>query len=251
MIKEYHCPETLEEALKLLARPSPLTIPMGGGTSISRNISGDVAVVDLQRLGLDQIIRNSNTLEIGGAATMQSLIDHKDVPTALREVIRVEWSANQRKQATLAGAIVSCDGRSGLVTGLLALNCFITWQPGDQEVPLGDYLALRKSWNPGRLIQKIKVPLNGVLKLEWISRTPDDLPIVCAGVCQWVSGRTRVALGGYGPAPILAMDGPEPAGAEAAARDAFANAEDDWASAEYRAAMAGVLVRRLLSQAKD
>lgn len=56
----YSRPETLEEALALLAQPG--AIPLGGGTFINApdfatSYSGDLSlsVVDLQAVGLDQI----------------------------------------------------------------------------------------------------------------------------------------------------------------------------------------------------
>jgi hypothetical protein len=71
---------------------------------------------------------------------------------------------------------------------------------------------------------------------------------VCAAVVMWPSGRTRVALGGFGSSPALAFDGSETEGVEIAARDAYSQAGDEWASAEYRQDVAGVLVKRCTSQ---
>src|SRR5690606_22039911 len=92
------------------------------------------------------------------------------------------------------------------------------------------------------------LPLNVHLAYEYVARTPADRPVVCASVARWPSGRTRVALGGYGAAPVLVLDGPEPGGAEAAAADAYSDAEDEWASAAYRSEIASVLVRRCLEE---
>jgi CO/xanthine dehydrogenase FAD-binding subunit len=55
-------------------------------------------------------------------------------------------------------------------------------------------------------------------------------------------------LGGFGDAPRLAFDGEEPAGLQTAAQNAYSMAEDEWASAEYRQEIAGVLARRCLEQ---
>ena len=79
-----------------------------------------------------------------------------------------------------------------------------------------------------------------------MSRTPADKPIVCAALAQWNSGRTRLALGGIGKNPSLAMDGTEANGAEAAARNAFHEAADEYASAEYRMDVAATLAKRCM-----
>jgi len=44
----------------------------------------------------------------------------------------------------------------------------------------------------------------------------------------------------------LAMDGTEPDGIELAARNAFYESGDEWASAEYRISVAATLSRRCL-----
>jgi CO/xanthine dehydrogenase FAD-binding subunit len=63
----------------------------------------------------------------------------------------------------------------------------------------------------------------------------------------WPSGRVRAALGGYGAAPLLVFDGTEGDGVAAAAKSAYSHCADEWASAEYRQAVAGTLVERCLN----
>ena len=161
-----------------------------------------------------------------------------------------EASYNLRQAATLAGTLVAADGRSPLATLMLALDAGVILLPGEQQVPLGDLLPLRGEWLPKRLISKITIPTNVRLAYESVARTPADRPLVCAVAAIWPSGRTRVALGGFGAAPLLAFDGTEAQGVEIAARSAYTQAGDTWASADYRADVAGVLagrcVRRLL-----
>ena len=53
MITAYHRPQTLDEALALLARPN--VIPLGGGTLLSHPTPDSVEAVDLQALGLDTV----------------------------------------------------------------------------------------------------------------------------------------------------------------------------------------------------
>jgi CO/xanthine dehydrogenase FAD-binding subunit len=74
------------------------------------------------------------------------------------------------------------------------------------------------------------------------------LPVVCAALAQWSSGRTRLALGGYGQSPLLALDGLEADGLAAAAQNAFHEATDAWASAAYRMDVAATLAKRCLEK---
>ena len=132
--------------------------------------------------------------------------------------MRHEATYNLRQVATLVGTLIAADGRSPLATAMLALDAQLTVFPGAEQVGLGDLLPMRRQRLQGRLITQVEVPLNARLAYEYVARSPADLTIVCAAVAQWPSGRTRVALGGYGRMPALAMDGPEPSGAEQAAR---------------------------------
>lgn len=247
MITEYHRPKSLDEALTLLNRPN--TQPLGGGTLLSHPQADSVSVVDLQALGLDTVKKNGNNpstssgqrLEIGATVTLQQLMENENCPGALKRAINLEAPLNIRNAATVAGTIVASDGRSTFATALLALDAKLTIvNPKPDTMNLGDYLPLR----PHGLITSIIIPLNIKFAFEYVSRTPADKPIVCAALAQWNSGRTRLALGGCGKSPLLAMDGTEADGIEAAARNAYHEAKDDWASAEYRQDVAATLAKR-------
>ena len=248
MIVEYHRPDSLSRALELLARPRVETVPLGGGTALSRHAGPDpLAVVDLQNLGLDAIQGGGKQIKIGATVTLQDLLDAPEIPAGLKDALRHEGTHNLRQTATAAGTLVAADGRSPFAVAMLVLDAQITSVPRPPSpVPLGDYLPLRGKQDFGALITQITIPAQAVLTYQYIARTPADFPLVSAAVARWPSGRTRVALGGYGDAPLLAFDGPTPDGAETAARDAYSEAADPWASAEYRSEMAGVLVKRCL-----
>ncbi|HUI90199.1 MAG TPA: FAD binding domain-containing protein [Anaerolineales bacterium] len=261
MITKYHRPQSLDEALKLLARPN--TLPLGGGTLLSHSKTDSVEVVDLQALGLSSIKKTGNNLDIGATATLQQLLEDANCPEAVKTALRLEAPLNLRNAATVAGTIVSCDGRSTFVTALLALDAKLDIQnsgnanrmpasgnqitvPNSPEMNIGGYLPLR----PRGLITSISIPANVKVAFDSVSRTPADKPMVCVALTQWTSGRTRLAVGGYAHAPMLAMDGTEAEGIEAAAHNAFHEATDEWASAEYRMDVAATLAKRCLVNLK-
>ena len=241
MITTYHRPQTLDEALTLLSRPN--TFPLGGGTLLSHRQSDSVEVIDLQALGLNSIKKSGNNLEIGATATLQQLLEDVNCPEVLKSALKLEAPLNIRNAATIAGTIVACDGRSTFVTSLLALDAKLTIiHQKSETVNIGDFIPLR----PRGLITSITIPLNTKFAFDYVSRTPADKPIVCVALAQWQSGRTRLAVGGYGKAPRLAMDGTESEGVEAAARNAFHESNDEWASADYRMDVAATLSKRCL-----
>ncbi len=248
MIQAYYRPSQLSEALALISRKSPRTLPLGGGTLLSRPNPEVIEVVDLQALGLNKILKKGNTLEIGATATLQDLLDSPHAPPALITALKLEAPLNLRNAATIAGTLVVADGRSPFTTLLLAMDATLTIQPQDERIPLGGYLPMRKSGRRDQLITKVKIPLNIKIEFESVARTPGDKPLVCVALAQWSSGRTRLALGGYGPAPTLALDGTETEGLAPAARNAFHEASDAWASADYRMHAAATLSSRCLGR---
>lgn len=241
MITTYHRPKTMDEALTLLSQPN--RVPLGGGTLLSHAVTDPVEVVDLQSLSLNNIEPQGNNLQIGATATLQQLLESEHCPEALRSALRLEAPLNLRNSATVAGTLVSCDGRSTFATLLLALDAKIEIRSSQNQSRvsnIGDFLPLR----PRGLITSISIPLNVKLAFDFVSRTPADKPIVCTALARWNSGRTRLALGGYGKNPLLAMDGTESEGIETAARNAFHEATDDYGSADYRMDAAATLAGR-------
>lgn len=253
MIIEYHRPTSTIEALALLARAEPITYPMGGGTVLTDR-DEKFAVVDLQSLGLGAITVKGNTLQMGATATLQQVLDHPGLADDFYAGIKLEATTNIRQMATIAGTIVTADGRSALACVLLAMdaNLEILQKSGKTaQERLGAWLLHRTEAQRGEIISRIDVPVNVKLAFEYVARTPADKPIICVAVAQWPSGRTRLALGGWGSAPVFGMDGPESEGAESAARSAYSQAGDVWASAEYREDIAGILTRRCLEKIRS
>lgn len=246
MISEYLRPKTLDEALKALSQPEKQALPLAGGTAIRRFARETATLVDLQALGLDQIANRGNYLEVGAMVRLQSLLDHPRIQDGLKRALVHEATFNLRQAATVAGTLVTADGRSPFAAACLALDASLVLEPGSEQVDFGDLLAFRPERLAQRLITAVRLPLNASLAYEYVARTPADLPIVGTAVARWPAGRTRVALCGWGQAPRLVMDGPESAGAEIAAREACNQAADEWASAEYRQEVAGILVRRCI-----
>jgi CO/xanthine dehydrogenase FAD-binding subunit len=194
---------------------------------------------------LNGIRQSGYTLEIGATATLQQVWENPSTPAALRQTLEKETSLNLRNASTLAGSLVSAEGRSPLATMLLALDARLSLESasGALQMGLAEYWALR----PAGIITLVSLPLNAQATYEQVSRTPADFPLVAAALAQWGSGRTRLALGGWGSLPTLVMDGTEPEGLQETARAACSEAQDQWASAAYRMDVAATLAGRCLA----
>lgn len=263
----------MDDALQLIARPEPLTLPLGGGTVLNAPHAGDFAVADLQALPLKSIELRGSTLEIGATSTLQSLLDFPDLPPALAKALHHEANYNLRQVGTVAGTLIASDGRSPFAAAMLALDAQLTLLPGDEPRDLGDVLHSRITiqqiskpaisntqypipnypitqlpipFLPHRLLTHLTLFTKTSLAYEYVARTPADRPIVTVAVAKWPSGRLRVVVGGWGHTPRLALDAPEPGGVEFAVRSVTAEAGDQWASAEYRQDVAVTLAHRAL-----
>jgi CO/xanthine dehydrogenase FAD-binding subunit len=254
-LTEYHRPETIEEALKLLRRTRVKTVPLAGGTSLVPAATPDVqAVVDLSALGLSYV----KGLSLGAMTTLQTIVDHADLRTyadgVLTAAILDSASRQTREGATLAGSIVSAAGNSPLFTVLLALGASLLVRTGrgtrEEEVALPYWTP-----QPRALILQVTLPVlndDTHTAYEKVARTPADLPIVCVAARATIDHDhlrdIRLALGGVSEKPIVIT---QPAGSiEDLARLAVATvtpADDYFASADYRREMIGALTKRVLS----
>lgn len=252
MITKYNRPKTIEEALTLLSRPNIKSVLAGGGTTLHRLTGDPVEVIDLQAIELNQIQHQGNWISLGATLTLQKLSEIDMLPSGLQTAAMRETSFNLRQAGTLAGTLVACDGCSPFTACMLALDAQLTLISGSdraiETIALGELLPMRDSMLKNRLITQVTIPANVQLDFEMVGRTPADWPLCGVVVGRWPSGRTRITLMGFGALPILAMDGPEPGGAIDAVKFAFSTANDEWATAEYRQAVAAIQVERILSR---
>ncbi|HEY4666625.1 MAG TPA: FAD binding domain-containing protein [Anaerolineales bacterium] len=248
---EYYRPSSLEEALALLQHG----VPLAGGTALTANRRALGAVVDLQDLGLDSLDISESGFRFGATLPLQALVAAAErLPPALVRACRLEAGWNIRNQATLGGTLFSGDGRSPLLTTLLAMGAELESAQSNSRLPLAELLSLRANGSPIGLITSVHINRPRRLAYEQVARSPADLPQVCAAAAHFDgTDQLGVALGGFGRHPLLVH---QASGGQArtleraveAARQAFSKASDAWAGAEFRAAVAGTLVGRVVRE---
>lgn len=245
----YERPENLKGALQAIQDGTPL----GGGTRVTARKQPGQKFVDLQDAGLDKIDSSDQGWVLGAMVRIQSLMEPEYAwPPALSLAARHQAGWNIRNQASLGGLIMAGNGRSPLLTCLLAAGAEVQLQPKDQQIPLHEFLDLRDKLE-GSLVTSIILPSLTGLAYEQVSRSPADQPIVCAAAgkrgednAQW-----RVALGGFGAAPVLIHHGEYDLEAcKEKAAQAYTEAGDEWASREYRTEIAPLLAARVLGEVK-
>jgi CO/xanthine dehydrogenase FAD-binding subunit len=243
---KYFRPGSLKEAIELLTMQD--TIPLAGGTYLTSLKPFAKNLVDLQDLGLDKIKARTNFIEIGSMVKLQQLYNSQILPEPFQIALKLEAPLNIRNSISLGGQITRCTGRSSLATALLAMDAKITLKPGSETLSLLEFLLIKRNGLKNQIITSILIEPKIQFSFHFISRTSYDLPIVCVAVGEFQSSKLRIALGGYGENPILAYEGRFSDNLELFAGNAFTNAEDAWASASYRSAMAEILTKRCLDQ---
>jgi CO/xanthine dehydrogenase FAD-binding subunit len=261
----YYRPDTLDEALNLLAKPG--SAALAGGTKLLATEQGvpGTAVIDLQALGLAQaklIVANDNKIvAVGATLTLSKLSQFLQAELPKNEAVGLLLTAIQqagpntyRNAATLGGTIASRLPDSELLAALLVLEATITLQSATSKnsVALATYLADGKQ--SSGLITTITIPLPlGKGTSHRVARTPADYPIVSITGWRMEDGSVRLAATGLGERPFRLSQvertaQTDPVKAAKIAVNSVTHPGDFRGSASYRADMAAVLTRRTLNQ---
>jgi CO/xanthine dehydrogenase FAD-binding subunit len=276
VLKEFHKPTELSDALDLLKRKNPRTVPLAGGTWLKPRIGKEVAdcsnpvveaVVDLSGLGLDQIERSGDTLCLGTMATLAAVTQDETCRSVangiLAQTARQEATINVRNVATVGGTVVVAPADSEFLLALLALGAELDTQSAQSEKtttwPLHQFLDDPAAALDGGLMTQVQIhlPARASGGLACVARTPSDHPIVAAVAVIVAETDVRIALSGVTRRPLL-VEFDRPESAEEAVTRALDAAHsiadtDPWAdfrgTADYRRAMGTLMAKRALEQA--
>ncbi len=216
-------------------------------------------------LVLTSIPGKGQFLLVEGKCVLQDLLDATPhTPPLLQDLLRTgEIAWQYRNETTIAQAASGENPAVPWLVGLAAWGGTFLLKDG-REVPVADYLARRTG---GGRIDTLRLPVkreNYTWGAAHVSITPADRPIVlAAAVLAWEGARiaeARLALTGvsrkkvFPVEAIAAWQGKDRAAVDAAAfaaqtAAAFEPPSDYRGSAEYRRAMAEVVIRRALEQA--
>lgn len=276
----FHAPDTIEQAIALLAA-DPAARPLSGGTDLIVQMrsgrSAPAAIVDLKRIaGLTGVRRHRGGFAIGAATPCTALKADKALAAAWPGVVEAAnliGSVQVRNRATMAGNLCNASPAADSVPALIAAGatCLVAGPNGTREVPV-EAIPLapgRTSLAPGEFVVEIRLPARsgGDAYLRSIPRTEMDIAVVGVGVnlalaADGTCTAARIAIGAVAPTALLVAD----AGAalvgttiDEAALSRMADAvraacrpiDDKRGTADYRTAMAGVLASRVVAIARQ
>lgn len=276
-------PQSLPEALEMLAEGAPDVAPVAGGTNLIVDMRDGRQrpriLMDVSRLDeLRGIRRDDGHLVVGGSTTIAELLDNPLIAryaSVLREAAAVFGNPLVRNRATVAGNLVDASPAADTAPPLLVLSAEVELASKEEtrHVPLEDFLVgVRQTLRqPQELLVAIRWPVPPPQSAEAFRklglRKADAISVLSAAVmvasnedgrCQ----QARIALGAVAPRPIRVPAAEDtlrsqPLADEVIAQAAHLSAEavspidDIRGSADYRQRMTEVLVRRLLAEVAD
>lgn len=271
-VKNYFLPQSLDEAVGLLAEHGPSLLVMAGGTIaiplINEGISLPQQVMGLRQAGLNYVNRSNGTVALGATTTLTRLLQVEAVPL-LPEAARHTAGWSIRNMGTVGGNIFAPPPSGDVAVALLALDAQVklVGSGGARVIPLAEFYTgfMTNALQPDELLAEIQVPVpagkTAYLKCgRKRANTPSVVTVALHVVLE--NGRVkqaRIGLNGAGPHPlravqaeaVLAGSALEP---EAIAATAAAAAEecdpftDAVATGWYRRQMVRVFVNRALTQ---
>ena len=267
---EYARPQTVEEAVGLLAANDGARALAGGQTLINvmkaRAASPDV-LVDLQDLEELRGIRDTGNgaLEIGAMTTYAELLadDAAGARSILGEVAGSIADVQVRNRGTIGGNVCSSDPTNHLPPLLVALGATFTvaGKDGEREVAAPDFFlgVYMTAAGPGELLTRITLPPGGQDGFAAVTIGMDGTAIVSAAAS--LNGGARIALGCVDATPVRATQMEQRIGEDysvdtvrAAAQGLGATLDppsDVHASADYRRHLAEVLAVRAVLRARE
>jgi carbon-monoxide dehydrogenase medium subunit len=275
---QYFAPDTVDEAVALLASPGGPVRALAGGTDLLPRLESRLVragtLVDLRRIAELRAIRHDPAagLTIGATVRLAELLE---VPEVLHSYPAMAEAAAQiatvqiRNMGTIAGNVCNGSPCADSVPVLIARGARLALQSprGERFLAIGDFFKGPgvTALGPDELLVRIHVPPpppgTGFAFAKLPARTHVDVSAVNVGVMVagkgGACGEARIVLGAVGPVPLRAHQAEARlAGATLGAKlldevGQLAASEtqpidDVRASAAYRRAMAAVLVRRAL-----
>jgi len=279
---EYRAPRGLDEALAVLREHGDDARVVAGGTALvtmmRQHLVRPGCLVSLRDVqGLNRIEATNGALRLGALVTHReaevSPLVRERLPV-LAETFRRVATVRIRHMATIGGALAHADPNQDPPVTLLALGARVEIRGarGHRELPLGEFFRdyYETALEPGELVTAVTVPLlpvaSGAIFLKFLPRTADDYATVAVAAIVTLEPdgercrEARIALGSVGVTPLRGM------AAEAilsgqrlsesllhAAGEAVKGVVDPLSdhrgSAAYKREMAGVMIRRALTQA--
>ena len=280
---EYTAPQTLKEAVRLLAEEGPDARVLAGGTDLivqmRINRHRPDRVVDVKNIPeLNELaIRPRKGLVIGAAVPCHRIYDDSEISErypGLVDAAAIIGGIQIQGRATFGGNLCNSSPSADTTPILIAhgATAQITGPGGKRSVAVEDFCTGPGTnvLGDGELLVSLVVPNSrknsGSHYLRFIPRNEMDIAVVGAGAYVELGRRgkvfrsARIALGAVAPVPLYAREASEGLAEKQVNEETIAEAaeaakgiarpiSDMRGPAEYRTHLVGVLVKRALNGA--
>ncbi|GGK33512.1 FAD binding domain-containing protein [Salinarimonas ramus] len=275
----YHRPSTIEEAVGLLASLGEEARALAGGFSLipmmKLRLAAPEALVDLSRIAALKGVREEGPEIVVGAMTTQHQLMSDPIIAAkvplIPETSAVIADPQIRYRGTLGGNVANGDPGNDMPAVMMTLDAtYVLAGPnGTRSVKARGFYegAYFTAAEPGEILTEIRIPTpapGAGYAYEKLKRKVGDYATAAAAVQLTMKASTvetiAIGLTNVSETPLLAQDAmtilagsrlePEVVDRAVAAAEAITNpASDGRGPAEYRTAMAGIMLRRALARA--
>jgi carbon-monoxide dehydrogenase medium subunit len=260
---DYHRPQSVAEAAKLLGSAKDAKLLAGGHTLIptmKQRLANPKVIVDLSRVAeLKGIDKKGNALVIGAMTTHDEVAKSpvvKGTIAGLCEVADGIGDPHVRNRGTIGGSIANNDPAADYPAAVLALAA--TVGTNRREIKADDYFKglFATALQEGEIITRISFPIPSKFAYMKFPHPASRYALVGVAVAQTGSG-VRVAVTGAGSSGVFRVPAMEAAlgkgwSAQSLAGIAVNAADmmsDIHADGAYRAHLVGVLARRAVAKA--
>jgi len=260
---QYHRPQSVADAAKLLAGNGDAKLLAGGHTllpTMKLRLANPKVIVDLSRVAeLRGIQKKATGVDIGAMTTHDQVAHWAEVRSTIPGLCDVAASIGDphvRNRGTIGGSVANNDPAADYPAALLALNATIA--TNKREIKADDFFKglFTTALGDGDVITRISFPVP--TKFAYVKFANPASRYALVGVAVSKTGAAvRVAVTGAGRNGVFRHAAAETALAANWSAQALANLatnaadlmSDIHADAAYRAHLVGVLTRRAVAKA--
>lgn len=275
----YHRPDSVADAVKLLAELGDEARPLAGGHSLIPMMKLRLAtpdhLVDLAGIGaLKRIVRDGDRIVIGAMTTQHELLASQTIASALpilHETALLIADPQVRYRGTIGGNVANGDPGNDMPALMLTLGADYTLEgpDGSRTVAAGEFYqgAYFTALEPGEILTSVSIPVPPAghgYAYEKLKRKIGDYATAAAAVVLTMAGgkvaTCSIGLTNLSETALLAedaaaavvgttLDDASLKKAAEAARAIMSPAGDGRGPPEYRKHVGGIMVERALKRA--
>ncbi len=264
-VKEYLKPRELHEAWDMAKGAKSLYV--SGGLMVAQLKTSLERLIDLKSLGLDEIEEKEGYIKVGANVKLSELTKD-EMLSKMYDGFFVRFMKNVgstqiRNMATIGGSVAFRLGWSDVITALMMLRAEVEIFNGKIErMPIEDYISMSRS---KEIVTAIFLPIeNGKVAFEKFSKSTFDIAVLNVGInLSFENGKIKKSVVVVGSRPMISTRAREVEefliGKTLSEVDKTAKllsetvkvGTDIRASAEYRRALMGSLLKKCMRRIED